>query len=101
MNLGYGIGIVPLEAMMRTSTFTPENAAGFTPVELTCMNAAYARLRARRERITGVALDATEHDRLCALIRGAVTALRRGGWTPTEAAIVGEIERREPAYPPQ
>lgn len=86
---------------MRPCAFTPENAKGFSNVEVTEMNAAHARLSARRERITGAPVVADEHERLCALIQDAVTALRHGGWTPTEADIIGEVERRELAYPPQ
>jgi hypothetical protein len=86
---------------MRACAFTPENAGGFSSVELTEMNAAYARLSARRERATSAALGGAEHERLCALIRDAVAALRQSGWSPTEADIIGEVERREPTYPPQ
>jgi hypothetical protein len=86
---------------MRACAFTPENADGFSGVELTEMNAAHARLSARRERITGAPVVAAEHERLCALIQDAVTALRHGGWAPNETDIIGEVERREPAYPPQ
>lgn len=86
---------------MRACAFTPENADGFSTIELTEMNAAHARLSARRERITGAPVVAVEHERLCALIQDAVAALRHGGWTPTEADIIGEIERRELPYPPQ
>ncbi len=86
---------------MRLCAFTPENASSFSGVELIKMNAAHARLSARRERDTGIPLNATEHERLCALIRDAVMALRHGGWAPTEADIIGEVERREPPYPPQ
>ena len=86
---------------MRACAFTPENARGFSGVELTEMNAAHAGLSARRERATGAPVDAAEHERLCALIRDAVVALRRGGWAPTEADIIGEVERRELPFPPQ
>ncbi len=86
---------------MRACVFTPENASGFSGVELTEMNAAHARLSARRERITGAPVDATEYERLCALIRDAVVVLRHGGWAPTEADIIAEVERRELPYPPQ
>ena len=34
------------------------------------MNAAYARLSARRERAAGAGLDAAGHERLCTLIEG-------------------------------
>jgi hypothetical protein len=77
---------------MQICIFTPENAEGFGALELAEMNAAYARLKGRRERATGSPLDAGEHERLCALIRDAVMALRR---------IIGEVERREISYPPQ
>jgi hypothetical protein len=86
---------------MRACAFTPENAGGLTYLELTEMNTAHARLSARRERATSAPLDAAEHERLCALIRDAVMALRHGGWAPTEVDIIGEVERRELAYPPQ
>ena len=85
---------------MRACVFTPENAEGFSALELAEMNAAHARLRARRERATGAPPDAAEHERLCALVRDAVMTLRGGGWLPTEADIIGEVERREPTYPP-
>jgi hypothetical protein len=86
---------------MRACAFTPEKAGGLTDLELTEMNAAHARLSARRERATGTPLGGAEHERLCALIRDAVITLRHGGWAPTEADIIGEVERRELAYPPQ
>ena len=86
---------------MRACAFTPENAGGFSGLELTEMNAAHARLRARRERATGAPVDGGEDERLCALIRDAVTTLRHGGSVPTETDIIGEVERRENAYPPQ
>ena len=86
---------------MRACAFTPENASDLTDLELAEMNAAHARLSARRERATSAPLDAAEHERLCALIRDAVVALRHGNWVPTEADIIGEVERRELAYPPQ
>jgi hypothetical protein len=79
---------------MHACIFTPEDAEGFSARELAEMNAAYARLGARRER-------AAEHERLCRLIRGVVVMLRGRGWTPSETDIIAEIERRELDYPPQ
>ena len=38
---------------MQICIFTPENADGFSALELAEMNAAHARLSARRERATG------------------------------------------------
>jgi hypothetical protein len=86
---------------MRPCVFTRENAKGFGDLELAEMNAAYTRLRARRERVTGEPADAAELERLCALVRDAATMLRGGSWAPTETDIIAEVERREPAHPPQ
>jgi hypothetical protein len=84
---------------MHACIFTPEDAEGFSAQELAEMNAAYARLGARRERAAGP--DTAEHERLCRLIRGVVVMLRGRGWTPSETDIIAEIERRELDYPPQ
>jgi hypothetical protein len=84
---------------MHARIFTPEDAEGFSARELAEMNAAYARLSARRERAAGP--DAAGHERLCTLIKGVAVMLRGRGWTPSETDIVGEIERRELDYPPE
>jgi hypothetical protein len=86
---------------MPARVFTPENAEGFGPLELIEMNAAYARLSARRERSAGAPPDAAQSERLRALVRGAAAALRGNSWAPTEVDIVAEVERRELPFPPQ
>src|SRR4051794_7320964 len=65
------------EGAMHARIFTPEDAEGFSARELAEMNAAYARLSARRERAAGP--DTAEHERLCPCRRPAACPEAPGG----------------------